>query len=131
MENSKSYYIAKFLQKNKCSRKDLIRFIICDLNKKHTYKEFNKIYSKRYRGHYGTNIVQWERLGNITRKNGVYTLTKQCVNNDFKLYSVTDKIKIKNLQKKLKLSYKNNRDLFLVNHELNKKLNKINYIINS
>jgi len=79
--------VKEFLHNNPQPRKSVVRFIIVDCNKKMSAKEFDKVYANQYRGHYGVNFLQWERLGNIKRNKGIYSLSDGFYEQNRGLYS--------------------------------------------
>ena len=62
---------------------------VLKVDKQLTLKQLNCI------GYYGTNITQWYRLGNITKKRGKYYLTKDYLNEGISLYKRTPKKELK------------------------------------
>ena len=67
--------IRQFIGKNEPTRKELVRFIVCKIQKKCNYKEFDRDYTSKYRGMYGTAIASWSKRGYIKGVDGRFQLT--------------------------------------------------------
>jgi hypothetical protein len=91
--------IKNFIDKKNPTRKELVMFIVINIGKKCTLKEYDH---NRYRGQYSTAITQWKYNGQVEVKDGRYQLTKigkQTTNKS--LYGIPDKILIKRLEERL------------------------------
>ena len=120
--------IEGFIRKNKPRRKDLIRFIVCDMNKIDTHESYDKS-SKGHRGYYSTAIAKFIRAGNVEIKNGKYCLTKQAKTHDKGLYHKPLKIQLaeeKARARQLWIAYREERDK---NFKLRDVLKDIGHII--
>lgn len=93
--------IKAFIQANKPSRKELTKFIVCQLNKVASASEFDKN-PQEFRGYYATNITKMRRLGNIEVKNGKYQLTKQALKHNTSLYVKPLEVKVQEQEKRIR-----------------------------
>jgi hypothetical protein len=97
---NKAEKIVEFIRANKPRRKELVRFIVVDLNKKLTSKEWDALPSyDSTRSYYATNISKWKRQGNIVvdEKTKRYSMSKYYNGN---LYGITSKVQIEMLEQR-------------------------------
>lgn len=89
---NKSTRIAEFIRDHNPKRKDIIRFIVVDLNKKKSAKEFDKNPSQE-RGYYSVNLQTWVYNKKVHRdpKTGRYSLT-DIYHRDGKLYQTPPEV---------------------------------------
>lgn len=133
---NKSEQIVAFIRKNNPRRKELVKFIVVNLNKKITSKEWDELPSTdSLHAYYATNITKWKYQGNVVvdTKTKRYSMTKYY---NGKLYGMTTKVEMEMLEQRAK-HWKNlflkskaeNEILDLEKQGLQKKLNDIYDII--
>ena len=119
------------LHNNPMSRKELVKFIIVDLKEQRTAEEFDKEYGKKFRGHYGTNFLEWERKGNIVRKDGIYSLAKGFYTSGRGLYTECYKKSLKKAHRHINHLYNTlqdrNRQISVLKEELRIANSKLYY----
>lgn len=96
---TKADKIARFIKKTNPRRKELVKFIVVNLNKKMTSKEFDNLPSQdSIHAYYATNITKWKYRGNVSvdAKTKRYSLTK---NYNGSLYSLSSKVRVERAEK--------------------------------
>jgi len=89
---NKAEQIVKFIRAKNPRRKELVKFIVVNLNKKLTSKEFDELkVGDSDLAYYSTNICKWKQNGNVEVKNKRYRMTKYYNGH---LYKVTHKVEI-------------------------------------
>ena len=97
---NKSKQIVKFIKSNKPTHKALTKFIVVNLNKLMTSKEFDELKSGSVKlSYYASNIAKWVRMGNVEVKNKRYRMTKYYNGH---LYKATHKAEVEMLTKRSK-----------------------------
>ena len=88
----KSKVIADFIRDHNPKRKEMIRFIVVEVNKKKTAKEFDKN-PRQERGYYSKNFQTWVYNKKVYRnsKTGRYSLT-DIYNRDGMLYQTPPEV---------------------------------------
>lgn len=119
----KSYQIAKFIEANNPSRKEIVTHLMVNINKK--YSSIEEFDYKNHYGHYSTNFCQWKHLGNVTTKKGRYTLTQQCIDNDYKLYSKPTEAKLKDAKKSASFWKREFNNINNLNWELAREIDRL------
>lgn len=133
---TKAEKIVKFIKKNNPRRKELVKFIVVNLNKKLTAKQWDALPSTdSTHAYYATNISKWKRQGNVKvdPKTKRYSMTKYY---NGKLYGITQKVQTEMLEGRAthwqalaKNTNLSNDILIKQNRELRRKLKEIQDIL--
>jgi len=133
---TKAEKIVDFIKKNNPRRKELVKFIVVNLNKKVTAKEWDELPSGHsYQAYYATNITKWKRQGNVEvdPKTKRYSMTKYY---NGQLYGITQKVQTEILEARVghwealaKNANKHNAILVKQNFRLKEKLKEIQAIL--
>lgn len=123
----KADLIKKYIFEYEPTRKQLIRFILVNMNGSVRGVDFDSD-PRAFRGHYSTALAQMRRSGNITTVKGRYKLTKQALSNDLSLYQKPYKEQVKDLKLQIQRIHKNYEGYRSENHILKHKLSNIAYL---
>ena len=107
----KSEQIVEFIRANNPRRKELVKFIVVNLNKIVTSEEWDELPSNHsYHAYYATNITKWRYQGNVevNEKTKRYSMTKYY---NGKLYGITSKVSIEVLERQLRNANQENERL--------------------
>ena len=112
--------IKKFIIKNKPTHKELVMFIVIQINELCTIDEY---VHNDYRGYYSTNFTKWKRNGQVrVNDKGEYHITPIGARSKKGLYSLPASIKIKRLERALFFTRKNMRSLRLTLRDITDKI---------
>lgn len=101
--------IKDFIIKNNPTRKQIVTFIVVDINKLCTLEEYSH---KRWGSYYATNFTKWKHNGQTHVDNkGKYSITPEGLKSKKSLYSLTDNIKIKRLENQVEVLRETIQDL--------------------